>query len=73
MRVVHRSAYGYVRARCQRHSGLEVTEIALLLFVEYHNAFREAASVVMDQEEDLEVVFQASSVAEGRHRMARAG
>ena len=65
MRVVHRSAYGYVRDRCWRHSGLEVKEIALLLFVEYHNVFREAASVVMDQQEDLEVVFQASSVARG--------
>jgi hypothetical protein len=35
---------------------LEVDEIALLLFVEYHNAFREAASALMDQQEDLEVV-----------------
>jgi DNA-binding NarL/FixJ family response regulator len=52
---------------------LEVNEIALLLFVEYHNAFREAASVVMDQEEVLEVVPQASSVAEGRERMAEGG
>jgi DNA-binding NarL/FixJ family response regulator len=50
-----------------------VTEIALLLFVEYHNTFREAASVVMDQQEDLEVVSQASSVAEGRERMAQGG
>jgi DNA-binding NarL/FixJ family response regulator len=55
------------------HSGLEVDEIALLLFVEYHNAFREAASVLMDQEEDLGVVSQASSVAEGRERMAQGG
>jgi DNA-binding NarL/FixJ family response regulator len=47
---------------------LEVNEITLLLFVEYHNTFREAASVMMDQEEDLEVVSQASSVAEGRAR-----
>jgi DNA-binding NarL/FixJ family response regulator len=52
---------------------LEVNEIALLLFVEYHNAFREAASEVMDQEEDLEVVSQASSIAEGRERMAQGG
>ena len=52
---------------------MEVNEIALLLFVEYHNAFREAASVLMDQQEDLEVVSQASSVAEGRERMAKGG
>ena len=52
---------------------MEVIEIALLLFVEYHNAFREAASVLMDQQEDLEVVSQASSVAEGRERMAQGG
>ncbi len=50
---------------------MEVDEIALLLFVEYHNIFREAASVLMDQEEDLDVVSQASSVAEGRERMAQ--
>jgi DNA-binding NarL/FixJ family response regulator len=52
---------------------LEVDEIALLLFVEYHNIFRETASVLMDQEEDLDVVSQASSVAEGRERMAQSG
>ena len=52
---------------------MEVNEIALLLFVEYHNAFREAASVLMDQQEDLQVVSQASSVAEGRERMAQGG
>jgi DNA-binding NarL/FixJ family response regulator len=52
---------------------LEVNEIALLLFVEYHNAFREAASVLIDQQEDLEVVSQASSVAEGHERMAQGG
>jgi DNA-binding NarL/FixJ family response regulator len=52
---------------------LEVNEIALLLFVEYHHAFREAASMLMDQEEDLDVVSQASSVAEGRQRMAEGG
>ena len=50
-----------------------MTEIALLLFVEYHNTFREAASVVMDHQEDLQVVSQASSVAEGRERMAQGG
>ena len=50
-----------------------MTEIALLLCVEYHNTFREAASVVMNQQEDLEVVSQASSVAEGGERMAQGG
>ena len=50
---------------------MEVEEITLILFVEYHNTFREAASMVMDQEEDLEVVSQASSVAEGRQKMAQ--
>jgi two-component system response regulator DevR len=52
---------------------LEVNESVLILFVEYHNVFREAASVLMDQQEDLEVVSQASSVAEGRERMAQGG
>src|SRR5215211_7237122 len=40
--------------------------MALILFVEYHSAFRQAASYVMDQEPDLEVVAQGGSVAEGR-------
>lgn len=61
------SAYGY---QCLGHNGLEVNEIALVLFVKYHNAFGEAASTLMDREEDLQVVFQAGSVAEGRERMA---
>src|SRR5215211_1770218 len=39
--------------------------MALILFVEYHSAFRQAASYVTDQEPDLEVVAQAGSVAEG--------
>ena len=47
--------------------------MALILFVEYHSAFRQAASYVMDQEPDLEVVAQAGSVAEGRQRMAEGG
>lgn len=47
--------------------------MALILFVEYHSAFREAASVAMDQEEDLQVVSQAGSVAEGRQKMAEGG
>jgi DNA-binding NarL/FixJ family response regulator len=46
---------------------------ALILFVEYHSAFRQAASYVIDQEPDLEVVAQGGSVAEGRQRMAEGG
>ncbi len=47
--------------------------MALILFVEYHVAFRQAASYLMDQEPDLEVVSQAGSVREGRERMAEGG
>jgi DNA-binding NarL/FixJ family response regulator len=47
--------------------------MALILFVEYHSAFRQAASYVMDQEPDLEVVAQGGSVAEGRQKMAEGG
>jgi DNA-binding NarL/FixJ family response regulator len=43
------------------------------LFVEYHSAFRQSASVMMDREPDLEVVSQAGSVAEGRQKMAEGG
>jgi DNA-binding NarL/FixJ family response regulator len=45
----------------------------LILFVEYHSAFRQSASYLMDQEPDMEVVSQAGSVAEGRERMAEGG
>ena len=41
--------------------------------MEYHRAFRQSASYLMDQEPDLEVVSQAGSVAEGRLRMAEGG
>jgi two-component system response regulator DevR len=44
-----------------------------ILFVEYHTAFRQSASYLMDQEPDLEVVSQAGSVADGRERMAEGG
>lgn len=44
-----------------------------ILFVEYHDAFRQAASYLMDREDDLEVVSQAGSVAEGRKKMADGG
>jgi DNA-binding NarL/FixJ family response regulator len=47
--------------------------MALILFVEYHRAFRQAASYVMDQEPDLEVVAQGGSVAEGRQKMSKGG
>jgi two-component system response regulator DevR len=47
--------------------------LALILFVEYHRAFRQSASEVMNQEPDLEVVAQAGSVAEERQRMADGG
>jgi DNA-binding NtrC family response regulator len=48
-------------------------QMALILFVEHHSAFRQAASYVMDQEPDLAVVAQGGSVAEGRRRMAEGG
>jgi two-component system, NarL family, response regulator DevR len=47
--------------------------MALILFVEHHSAFRQAASYLIDQEPDLEVVAQGGSVAEGRRRMAEGG
>ncbi len=47
--------------------------MALILFLEYHNAFRQAASYLLNQEPDLEVVAQGASVAEGRERMAEGG
>jgi two-component system response regulator DesR len=47
--------------------------MALILFVEYHSAFRQAASYVMGKEPDLEVVAQGGSVAEGRQKMAEGG
>ena len=45
----------------------------LILFVEYHAAFRQSAAFMMDQEEDLKVGSQAASVAEGCERMAEGG
>ena len=56
-----------------RRSEIGGTKIALILFVEYHAAFRQSASYLMDQEDDMEVVSQAGSVAEGRERMAEGG
>ena len=43
------------------------------MFVEYHSAFRQSASVMMNREPDMKVVFQAGSVAEGREKMAEGG
>ncbi len=45
----------------------------LILFVEYHRAFRQSASYLMDQESDMEVVAQVGSVAEAREKMAEGG
>jgi DNA-binding NarL/FixJ family response regulator len=45
----------------------------LILFVEYHAAFRQSVSYMMDQEADMEVVSQAGSVAKGRAKMAKGG
>ncbi len=42
----------------------------LILFVEYHAAFRQASSHVMEREEDMGSVAQAGSVGEGREKMA---
>ncbi len=47
--------------------------MALILFVEHHSAFRQAASYVIGQEPDLEVVAQGDSVVEGRDKMAEGG
>ena len=49
------------------------TNIALILFVEYHTAFRQSASYLMSQQPDLEVVSQAGSVVEGREKMTEGG
>ena len=43
------------------------------MFVEYHSAFRQSASVMIDREPDMEVVSQAGSVAEAREKMAEGG
>ncbi len=48
-------------------------QMALILFVEYHATFRQAASYLMDQESDLEVVAQGGSVAEAREKLAEGG
>ena len=45
----------------------------LILFVEYHAAFRQSASYPMNREDDLDVVAQAGTVAEARERMAEGG
>ncbi len=45
----------------------------LVLFVDYHAAFRQAASYLMSRESDLEVVAQAGSVAQSYEKMAEGG
>ena len=40
-----------------------------ILFVDYHAAFRQAASHLIDREADLEVVAQVGSVREGREKL----
>lgn len=45
----------------------------LILFVEHHRAFRESASILFDQEADLDVVAQGGSVGEARQKMAEGG
>ena len=47
--------------------------MALILFVEHHATFRQAASYLMNREPDLEVVAQGGSVAEGREKIAEGG
>src|SRR3954471_17973208 len=42
-------------------------ETKRILLVSDHNAFREALAIRLDQEEDLEVAWQAGSVAEARN------
>jgi DNA-binding NarL/FixJ family response regulator len=42
-------------------------ETKRILLVTDHNAFREALAIRLDQEEDLEVSWQAGSVAEARN------
>jgi DNA-binding NarL/FixJ family response regulator len=45
----------------------------LVLFVEYHAAFRQASSRLMESEADMGAVTQAGSVREGREKMAEGG
>jgi DNA-binding NarL/FixJ family response regulator len=45
----------------------------LILFVDYHAAFRQAASYLMNRESDLDVVAQAGSVAQSYEKMAEGG
>ncbi len=41
-------------------------ETKRILLVTHHNAFREAMAIRLDQEEDLEVAWQAGSIADTR-------
>src|SRR3954471_23806172 len=42
-------------------------ETKRILLITDHNAFREALAIRLDQEEDLEVAWQAGSIAEARN------
>ena len=41
-------------------------ETKRILLVTHHNAFREAMAILLNQEEDLEVAWQAGSIADTR-------
>lgn len=47
--------------------------MARILFAEAHRGFRQAGSLLLDREPDLEVVAQVGTVAEGRRKMAEGG
>jgi DNA-binding NarL/FixJ family response regulator len=74
-------AYRPSRALCldrrydwlQEMADLKGSKSVLILFVEVHCCFRQAASYLMDRESDLSVVSQAGTVAEGRQEMAQGG
>jgi two-component system, NarL family, response regulator DevR len=44
----------------------EMEEIKRILLVAHHNAFREALAMRLNQEEDLEVAWQAGSITDTR-------
>src|SRR5215210_74065 len=63
----------YQRARKSPGATGRGTEIARILFVQYHSSFRQSASYMMGRKEDLDVVSRTGSVASGRERMAEGG
>jgi DNA-binding NarL/FixJ family response regulator len=60
----------YVRSRTAvftpGSNAVRAKERKRILLVAHHNAFREAMAVRLDQEEDLEVAWQAGSLADTR-------